>query len=702
MWTQLDRNSAPLVEVFEPLRSKAAQYDRAWSIAELELSEQDVDWLRSWFRNLPLEGTVSCIRAAVRSEQDDDSFMPHHQMLGSLLVCAGAEVCRRESSEDSIWPAVRSVLPESHRLQHDLFLSNGQPSSLTKDAIADAVRALNLRNVMDIEGTQQWFVTIKMQFGFTFRGAGNNLAKWLVNLGQPHAVQYLLGNSEVDELGSESFQSLWRALMQYRRGLIQAPEVRDTLLRSPWIKPDWIDDLLKEAKARIATLGTGEWHPVELEACEEEVLEEETCPIAGIALEWPPDKFPRLKFLLDRKAIEDVIEVADAPEADFSVDGTSLCRWLRQQDGSWAGADSIHGELDKHVQKPNLAPRTLAVRSSSGELLMDWDLTDSGLSEEVLVFDLDREKMIDAGLERLEPNRNYALICDPTCKIHGCVPVEVFERNGISRKVIRLAPPLTEHVRISYEDFVLWQPVQTEGEGPPRFPLTLTTPETKILSLQSRSHLCLEGLPEDAESVALLIHKNTYRMQRTDNGWRTPKEVVITPELAARQRRVWVRFSSGGRQHSRKPRLALNLLGAAMLRQRYSDGIEDMSFETLERGSTLNCSEGTAYVRIWTPERSKSVSVWEGGYLVARSLRHGKVRLRDFPGHGGEIQAASDCENYSLGVACFDTGCVRGFLGPMLGCDSQLFLLSDKNPAEAKSDGYVVYSWSVGKKGVHP
>lgn len=125
MWIHLDPDSASLVEVFEPLRSKAEQYDRAWSIAELEASEQDVDWLRSWFRNLPLEGIASWIRSAVRAQQEDDSFVPHHQMLGSLLICAGAEVCRRESSEDSVWPVVRSILPESHRLRHDLFLSNG-------------------------------------------------------------------------------------------------------------------------------------------------------------------------------------------------------------------------------------------------------------------------------------------------------------------------------------------------------------------------------------------------------------------------------------------------------------------------------------------------------------------------------------------------------------------------------------------------
>ena len=48
---------------------------------------------------------------------------------------AGVEVCREESRENSVWPAIQSILPESRALQHELFLSNGQPSSLATDAI---------------------------------------------------------------------------------------------------------------------------------------------------------------------------------------------------------------------------------------------------------------------------------------------------------------------------------------------------------------------------------------------------------------------------------------------------------------------------------------------------------------------------------------------------------------------------------------
>ena len=520
MWTHLEPNSARIHGVFVPLHAGAKQYDRAWSIAELRLARDDVDWLRSWLKHLSLGNIRNWINPIMPAQYRAGTHATYRQMFGSLLICAGAEVCREDSREDSVWPAIRSLLPKGYMAGNELFLSNGQPSPMTKDMIVDAVRILNLRNTMDIEGTQQWFMTMKLQFGFTYSGAKNRLAEWLVNLGQPGAVQYLTGESEFPELASQSFQSLWRALTQYRRGLVEEAEVRTTLKQNPWIKAHWIDDLLKEAKAKIATLGTGERQTSETEIHEEVAPEEDLCPIAGIALEWIPNTVPRFRFQLDRHAIEDEIAGGDEGDSlDFFVDGRKLCRWLRQEDGSWAGVDHIYAEPDKDRERPNLNPRTLAARFRSGESLLEWDFADSGLSEDVLVFDLKTGRMLKAAFERLELDRQYAIVCDRESILEGGEVVETFAKNGIARKVMRLAPPINANVSISYGDFVLWQPARAERDQFPRFPLSLMTPEGMTLSLHDRSKLFLGGLPEDAKSVRLLIHKKAYDVQCDKGRW---------------------------------------------------------------------------------------------------------------------------------------------------------------------------------------
>ena len=378
-------------------------------------------------------------------------------------------------------------------------------------------------------------------------------------------------------------------------------------------------------------------------------------------------------------------------ELDFYVDGNRLCRWLRQQGGSWAGADSICAEPNNKRARPNLSPRTFLVQTGSGEPLVEWDFANSGLLEEVLVFDLERERMLRAGSEWIQPNRHYAIVCDRQCNIQGCTSDETFERNGISRKVIRLGLPLNENLRVAYKDFILWQPIKSQSDQQPHFTLTLRTPRTQVLSLNDRSKLVLEGLPEDAQSVELLIHKKTHKLQSEDTRWRTVKEVTITPELAARQRRVRVRFLLNGRTFTKQLGIEFNLLAAAMLRHQ-REGEEKMTLAVLNKKTDVNRLEGTSYLRIWTPNGNNRAQVFEENCRVG-SLQHGKILLRDFPGHGGELQILGDTERHSLGIRCCDSGCVGVFCPSMWGEDAQLRFLSDKPPSDVGDSGYTLFQW---------
>ena len=693
MWTHLEPDSAKLEQVFEPLCARAVEFSRVWSIAELKLSEDEVAWLRRWFDCLTPETTESWFKFVLPLKAEGDTFVTYRQMFGALLMCAGAEVCREESREDSVWPVIRSILPQSHPLRQELFLSNGQPSPLAKDVIGDAVGALGLRNVMDIEGTQQWFGTIKLQFGFTYRGAKNRLAEWLVNLGRPNAVQYLDGDSEFSELTSASFQSLWRVLKQYRRGLIEEVTARRTLQHNPWIKSHWIDDLLQESRARISTLGSG--FPSDPAGVpEERASAEEFCPIAGIALEWSPGASPRFRFQLDRTAIQgQIADKSNVTELDFYVDGNRVRRWLRQPDGSWGGDASIYAESNNKRERPNLSPRTFVVQTGDGTPLVDWDFVNSGLLDDVLVFDLEGRRLTKAGWEWLQPNRHYAVVCDRQCEIQGCAPVQTFERNGIARKVVRLSSPINQDLCVAYKDFILWQPIRTPSDQQPSFALVLRVPESQVLSLRDRSKLVLEGLPVDSHSVELLIHKKTHGLQWEESHWRTVKAVTISPELAARRRRVRVRFSLNGRTFTEQPRIEFNLLGAAMLRHQ-GEGQEQVTFAVLEAKSDVNRSEGTEYLQLWTPDGNKRAQIYEGNCRVG-TLQHGKIRLIDFPGHGGKLHIRGSTGRESLEIRCHDTGCVAGFWPAMLGDAAQFRLLRDKPPADVGERGYSLFEWIV-------
>ena len=102
MWTHLEPHSAKLEQVFEPLRVRAVQFDQMWSIAELRLPEDEVEWLRCWFGCLTPESTENWVKSVLLPKVEGEMFVTYRQMFGSLLICTGAEVCREESREDSV------------------------------------------------------------------------------------------------------------------------------------------------------------------------------------------------------------------------------------------------------------------------------------------------------------------------------------------------------------------------------------------------------------------------------------------------------------------------------------------------------------------------------------------------------------------------------------------------------------------------
>src|ERR1017187_8201394 len=106
------------------------------------------------------------------------------EMFGALLLILASEVCRANSNELTVWPAVTAVL-KADTISFPALFVGGQPTSACKKAMAAGARRLKLRNLIDHYGAQEYFDTLKLQFGFTLRGAVRKLPQWLDGLGLP-------------------------------------------------------------------------------------------------------------------------------------------------------------------------------------------------------------------------------------------------------------------------------------------------------------------------------------------------------------------------------------------------------------------------------------------------------------------------------------------------------------------------------------
>ena len=674
-------------DVFNAVKKNIDKLNTPWSVAELCLSKGDVNFLSLWI-NQVAEEKNDVINISQETTADGFSNM---QMLGTILLCIWAEKCRENSSEGSVWPVIRNSFPPNSVLKESLFLSNGQPTMVAKVIIFDAVVALDMRHAFNIEGTQEWFETIKLQSGFTIRGAKGRLAEWLVNLGRPHAVQYLNGDTELDELSSISFRALWTALIQYRRSLITEDECRSVLKKNPWVKDSWLDQLLISSRSRIKSLGTGDTSRNTHISDDIGTLASDTCPVSDISLDWKKDNEPRIKIYFNRETIEEEVSGSDVRELAFVLDGLKRCQWRKQRNGEWAGPDFIYTEPERSEQKPNPFPKSLLVLSGAGNTVLEWNLADSGFQDEVLVFDMERNHLLKAGYDRIEHSREYTIVCDKNCEVIGCVPVAERQLQGTKYKAVLLPKPVSENICISYDDFLLWQPVSQKQNENVSLKLSLTTSDNREVSFNDRSILVLNGVPDQTEEASLLIHKTVYDLVHVNNAWLTEKKVTISPELVTKSRRLVAKIRYMDRSISRKPRMEIPLLGVVAYSR--NDDKDVGSLEILKYGDLINRSDSIVDMQIFTPIIEKDVRILEGGGQVGW-LRNGRVRLSSFNGHGGELTAIAHGKRFPFGVSVHESGCVRKFRPFMLERSAKLYLNVEKELND-ESENYNLQIWDV-------
>ena len=206
--------STDLEDVFLYFLNRFENLPSPRSVAEVEVTTPEADTLKLWF--LELEPRMWC---GMWCDSTSQLHLPNgilaskREMFGALLLVLAAEVCRENSNEESVWPAVTSVLQIKKGFFSSLF-NGGQPSSSCKEALAAGARRLELRNLIDRYGAQEYFDTLKLQFGFTRCGAKRRLPEWLDGLGLPVAIRILTGaDPDYGELKSNSFSDLWKSCM---------------------------------------------------------------------------------------------------------------------------------------------------------------------------------------------------------------------------------------------------------------------------------------------------------------------------------------------------------------------------------------------------------------------------------------------------------------------------------------------------------
>jgi len=360
---------------------------RPWSLAELPFDDADLEWMLVWARG----SRDSELRRCVDSWHD--ARIPGHQLrmqaaAGLLLMALFAEVGRRHASEGFLWGRVIDVIYQSE--PPDCLFVQRQPSQLLKEALEDAARSSGLRHVFGVEGVQNWFRSVHLQFGFTKTGFQQRLPEWLAGQLAPVAVESLLASRS---LRSESFCASWDALRNYRRKSIGEEQCRRTLLASPWVLPEWVGDLMRCALKRIE-LGTSSG-----------VRDMDAPPPAFLGparLVWEPHQAPRFLTHVVNLTGYDL----KSPGYRLTVNGQTKAQLLLQEDGLYhvEPSDELLLDPDHPVAHAELVDLSGAV-----EHVMDLDLWDG--AEDVTLFKLPGGMSVADPYAGLSSGTQYVLLC---------------------------------------------------------------------------------------------------------------------------------------------------------------------------------------------------------------------------------------------------------------------------------------------------
>jgi hypothetical protein len=609
--------SLELEDLFLHFSARVGRVPAPRSLVEAGFTDKEIEELREWF----VERWELPFWCDDRLRQEAAAGASRQEMIGALILILATAQCREHADEDSVWPAVTKAF-RSSKGYPALFVA-GQPTAPCKRAMAAGVRRLGLRNLIDRQGKQEYFDTLRLQFGFTRRGAEKRLAEWLAGF-VPLPVKILSGEDlECIDLRSESFSVLWKALKKFRDNHVAREYTRLVLEASPWVRHDWIEGLLEVAAKGRPSRVSDSLPAQEVNGGVRASVAERLCePI----LEWPEDSGPRLILrLADARMLE---ILGDSAAVEICIDAKTVDRWTLQEGGGWRGKRSIH--CPNFGAKANLRPKVLLIKAPDGAILHEVDLREVGLAEPVVIFDLISGDVVDAG-NRFDRSLEYGFVCDADLSVEGASQ-QIAVHGGWAYRTGR---PWGEDLKITCDGALYWLPRIGDRRVPAPIRLSMKFFGSAPVEVGSAAKILLSGVPNDAKSVRLRVGRADYDLVRDGDDWLTDRAVTAGAELAVGEELVRAQVIAANYSRSATPALDLSLVGIARQESLQDGGLR---WDLVKLDRPLERADGIGKARVFAG--AADVSLFEGFCRVSKTTERA-LDIRDLQGWGAPLSTGS-------------------------------------------------------------
>ena len=582
------------------------------SLCELRINQEGYQWLILWAKHID----ASTLRALLDNydqplEWGEGKVAPIALGAGLLLLLFTAEVGRREAVSSMFWPFVRRRLSDDAR--RVIFQGEQSINQRFKDMIEATCRKFNLRHVLGHEGTQSYYITMTLQYGFALSHL-KQLPLMLTGYKNLRAFDFLLGTHST----SESFHCLFHTLRDFRFNRISRDMAAKILDVNSWVLPEKTEDVLDAAKSveeledKLSTTD----RPVTAVEATVEDDEQHIMLIDKPRLRWDGVAVPFFECSLQQLDLIDLID----DRYDLFVGERYLGPLFRDANGSYRGPEEVHIPLENSYQVIRLCDPEGKARYIQEVHL--WDEEDDCA---VSVFQLPSGRKINAWESPMDTQSQYVLITLEDLEIEP--PVEPWRLVGEGKwRLIWLQKGWLRDLKITMGEEVFWSPLlkseplneSTSSLSDWKQKIQIKAVPNTTLEFGDKFDVVIENIPPEVKISHAIFCKRLVAVTALPGAGRIEK-IELTPEIAFavwRGSKIELRLVRNGETKRLRLPVDLDFMGSVVNQKTHWEPM------FIGRGATvreLEFNPAQIFVpRYWQGERFKDLALMEGSVFLRR------------------------------------------------------------------------------------
>ncbi len=575
------------------------------SLCELRINHEGYQWLILWAKHID----ASTLRAILDNydepiEWGEGEVAPIALGTGLLLLLFAVEVGRREAVSSMLWPFVRRRFSDDAR--RVIFQGEQSINQRFKDIIESTCRKFNLRHVLGHEGTQSYYITMTLQYGFALSHL-KQLPLTLTGHKNLRSIDFLLGTHPT----SESFHCLFHTLRDFRFNHISRDIAAKILDVNPWVLPEKTEDVLDAAMSvenledKLSTTDNVE---VAAEDDEQHIL-----LIDKPRLRWVGVAVPFFECSLKQLDLIDIID----DRYDLFVGERYEGSLYRDNNGNYGGIEEIRIHLDSPLQIIRLC-------DSEGKTCYTQDLQLWNDEDDLMVsiFRYPSGSKIDAWNGQMDTQSQYVLITLKDLEVEPSI--EPWRLVGEGKwRLILLEKGWTPDLKITFEGEDFWSPMFEPSDQSKSSHLDWerkiqinAVPNTQ-LEFGDRFDLIIKSTIPDVEISHAIFCKKPLTVT-TLTGEKRIENIELTPEIAFavwQGSKIELHLVHNGEIKRLRLPVDLDFIGSAIYRKTHWEPMSVL------RGVTIQELESNR-VQVFVP------NPWRGGHFNDLALMEGTVFLR--------------------------------------------------------------------------